>query len=104
MGVKAGVPPGEDLVSELRAYKVSGYEQCQYLTGEDTGEEGIIEDGHRLEGAIACAPALGYEHMEMRMEVDVVPEGLDNGYHPGHDVSVGTGLHILAEGAYRREA
>jgi hypothetical protein len=29
------------------------------------------------------------------MEVEAVAEGLDNGDDPGHEVSIGTNLHVL---------
>jgi hypothetical protein len=42
--------------------------------------------------------------MEVRVEVETIPEGLDNGYHPGHEISAGAGFHVESDGPYRREA
>jgi hypothetical protein len=96
--------PGEDLVSDLRAQEVFRYQNTEHLVGEDAGQGGVTEDGDRLEGAVTGKTPLGNEHMEVRVEVEAVPEGLDYRYHPRHEVSLGTRLHILPQGSYRREA
>ena len=49
-------------------------------------------------------PPLCYEHMEVGVEVEAVSEGLDNGYHPGYEISVGAGLHVVSDGCYRTKA
>jgi hypothetical protein len=39
--------------------------------------------------------------MKMRVEVEAVTEGLDDGYYPGHEVPTGTGFHVFTYGSYR---
>ena len=102
--IKAGAAPGEDLLFRLRPYEVFRYQKCEYLMSEDTSEGCIVEGGNGLEGAIDGAPPLCYEHMEVRVEVEAVSESLDNGYHPGHEIPVGAGLHVESDGPHRTKA
>jgi hypothetical protein len=53
-----------------------------------------------LEAAIVGVPLTGYGHMEVGVEIEAVPEGLDYCHHLGHDVSIGMGVHVGSDGPY----
>ena len=53
MDTEAGVMPGKDFACDLGAYEIPGYQECEHLMGEETGDGGIIEDRHGVEITIA---------------------------------------------------
>jgi hypothetical protein len=92
VNVKARVTPGENSLRPFRAEKIPADKKGQDLAGKYIDEPRVVDPGDPMENSRPVYPALGHQKMQMRVEIDAVPEGLDDGDNPGLEDRPGHGL------------
>jgi len=75
--VEAGVRPRENALGPLRAQQLLADKHRQNLAGEDLGEPRVVDPRDLMEDARLVHSALGHQVMEMGVEINPVPKGLD---------------------------
>jgi len=88
------VAPGEKALRPFRAEEFPANKKRQHLAAEDLGQAQIVDPGNLMEDAGRVRPALRHQEMEMRVEIDAVPEGLDDGDNPRLERRPGRSLQI----------
>jgi hypothetical protein len=96
--VEAGVRPGENALGPFRAQQLLADKHRQDLAGKDLGETRVVDPRDLMEDARFVGPAFGHQKMEVHVEIDPVPEGLDGGDDPGRKRAPGHSLEVTAQG------
>jgi hypothetical protein len=96
--VETGVPPGEDPLSPLRAQEPLADKKRQDLPAEDLGQPGVVQTRKPVEDPRPVHAALGQQEMQVWVEVDPIPEGLDSNHDAGDELFARQGLKIDREG------
>jgi hypothetical protein len=86
--MKAGVPPGKDLLRPLDAEELLLQKQGEDLEAEESGDQGIVKTGDFMKNFLFICSSLCDEKMDMRVKIDFLPEGLNNGNDPGGQISL----------------
>jgi hypothetical protein len=96
--VEAGVLPGEEVGEFFRADEFGVARGVEEVVTEEFDGGSKVFDGHAVEAAVGSGESVGGEDMEVRVEDEVVAEGVDGG--DGPEFSVGkaeTGAESVAE-------
>ena len=94
MDVEAGVAPGKQALRPLRAEKFPADEKRQGLPGEDLRQPRVVHPRDLIEDARRVHAALGHQEMEVGLEINPVPEGLDGSDNTGLEGHPRRGLKI----------
>ncbi len=78
--------PGEEVVDDRLADLLSVQQHAQQLSAKDALKVLRVEPGERSEGAVRHGAAVGYEHVDMRVEVEQLACGLDKAHGVRADV------------------
>jgi len=76
------VAPGEKALRPFRPEEFPANKKRHHLAAEDLRQAQIVDPGNLMEDAGRVRPALRHQEMEMRVEIDAVPKGLDDGDNP----------------------
>ena len=96
--VEAGVRPRKQPLRPIRAEKLPADEKARRLTGEDLGEPRVVDPRDLLEDARLVHSALGHQKMEVHVEINPVPEGLDGGHDPRRKRAPGHNFEVSGQG------
>lgn len=97
--VEAGVFPGEEVGEFTGADEFGCAEGVEEAVAEEFDGGGEVFSGHAVEAAVGGEESVGGEEVEVRVEDEVVAEGVDGG--DGTEFSMGeveTGAEGIAEG------
>ena len=96
--VEAGVRPRENALGPLRAQEPFTDKKRQDLPAEDLGQPRVVQTRKPVEDPRPVHAALGQQEMQVRVEVDPIPEGLDSNNDAGDELFSHQGLKIDREG------
>ena len=78
--VEAAVFPGEQVGEAVGAEVFTVAEGLQETVAEEFDHGGAAIGGHAVEAALGVEQAVGGKDVEMRMEEEVIAEGVDSGH------------------------
>jgi len=97
VNIESSMPPGENLLHKGETDVLFPKQQGEDLMGEDLADALIMEAGDMVEGAIwVCAP-LNCQDMDVGVEIDSIPEGLDQSHHSWHQLPFCNELQVFQE-------
>ncbi|MGA2586455.1 MAG: hypothetical protein ABSF88_05480 [Candidatus Aminicenantales bacterium] len=64
--------------NSLRIQQLPADKKSQHLPSKDLGRPHVVKRAHPLEDTRLIHPALGYQKMQMRVEIDAVSKGPDD--------------------------
>ncbi len=79
MNVETCVAPAENLLDKGKSDELFPKQKREDLSGEESLDEVIMEAGDTVESAIRGCASFGNQYMDMRMGIDAISEGLDDG-------------------------
>jgi len=80
--IEACVWPGENALGAFRAQQLLADKHRQNLAGKDISETRVVDPRDLMKDTFLVRPALGRQVMEMGVEINPVPKGLDGARPP----------------------
>jgi len=96
--IEAGVWPGENALGPLRVQKLLTGKHRQHLAGEDLRQPRVVDPRNLVKDTRLVRPALGHQVMEMGVEINPVPKGLDSRDDAGRKRALSQEFEVSGQG------